>query len=71
MAIEIQVLAQIVDSNTNTILFKREKTTLAYAPEDTPLEGCIAIAAAKLGTTMTEVEADVRDQIKDAEQEME
>lgn len=66
MAIELQVLAQVVDSDTQGVLFKSSKITVPYAPEGTELHDCIALAQAKLGTTFAEVESDIKEQFKES-----
>ena len=66
MAIEIHVGIQIVDSDSQSTLFKGEKKTCAYAADGTELLDCIDIAKAKMVTVVSEVEADVQEQIKDA-----
>jgi len=73
MAIEVQVLAQVVDSEpenpmNNGILFKSGVTTVAVAPEDTNIANCFAIARARLDTIVAEVSADLREQLKVAEE---
>jgi hypothetical protein len=67
MAIELQVLIQVVDSDSGGIMFKGEKITSAVAPDGTPIEGCFAVAKAKLATTVSEVEKDVAEQVEEAE----
>jgi hypothetical protein len=67
MAITINVSIAIADTDTNSILFTAQKQTAAVAPEDTDLPGCVAIAKAKMGTTVSEVEADLREQIDEME----
>lgn len=75
MAIEIQIVAQVVDSEPDNpmnqgILFKSVKTTVAVAPEGTEVEDCIAIARMRVDTLVTEVGADLREQMRVAEEGM-
>lgn len=66
MAIELQVLAQVVNSDDQSVLFKSSKITVPYAPEGTELVDCLAIAKAKMGTTFAEVEKDIHEQIEES-----
>lgn len=67
MAVTISVQIGIADTDTASTLFFCQKTSAAIAPEDSDLSACIAIAMAKMGTTVAEVEADIREQTAEAE----
>lgn len=70
MAIELQALVQIFDSDGNSILYKSERVTSLIVPEGTPLSDSFAVGKMKLRTIVSEAEADVVEQMDEAEKGM-
>jgi hypothetical protein len=75
MAIEAQVVVQIVDTEPEQVgaqgvLFKSVKGTCIIAPEGTPIDVLVPLGKAKLDTTIEEARSDIMEQMDEAGREI-